>query len=236
MSPADFGLFAVVVVAALAQATTGIGFALIVAPVAAFLQPSLLPGALILLMIPLNAWVFWRERGAIDRHGIAWISGGRIVGALVAIWILAVLSVRALNLLIGASTLFAVAASVLAPRFRPDRGAFVTAGLVTGVTETATGIGGPPLALVFQHRTPAELRANVALCFLIGEVMSVALLVPAGLMGRDQVLAAALLLPAVLLGVAAASPLHARVQPRALRILVLAFAALSSLFIIARAL
>jgi hypothetical protein len=40
----------------------GVGFALIVAPIAAIIRPDLLPGAILILMLPLNAFVAWRER------------------------------------------------------------------------------------------------------------------------------------------------------------------------------
>ena len=40
--------------------------------------------------------------------------------------------------------------------------AFLAAGLITGITETATGIGGPPLALTLQHRPVSEMRATIA--------------------------------------------------------------------------
>ena len=40
----------------------GVGFALVVAPVAAIIQPDLLPGAILVLMLPLNAFVACQER------------------------------------------------------------------------------------------------------------------------------------------------------------------------------
>ena len=43
-----------VVVAGFVQGSTGVGFALIVAPVIGLLAPALLPGALLLVMLPLN--------------------------------------------------------------------------------------------------------------------------------------------------------------------------------------
>ncbi len=236
MTGVDVLLALTVVIASLVQATTGIGFALIVAPVWAILRPELLPGALLILMIPLNAWVAWNERGHIDRHGVGWITAGRVGGAIVALWVLANVSLRGLSLLIGISTLAAVAASLLAPKFRPNRTAFATAGAVTGVTETATGIGGPPLALVFQHEPPSSLRANVALCFLIGELLSIAMLVPTGLISGAQVWAAFVSLPLLIAGILLSLPLRSRLDHRTLRIAVLAFAAASSVWIVARAL
>ena len=235
MTAVDGVLFGIVVIAALVQATIGVGFALIMVPVAAVARPDMLPGAVILLMIPLNAWVAWRERGALDAFGTSWITAGRVAGALAGLWVLRVVSARGLDLLIGGSTLLAVAASVLVPRFRPDRGAFVTAGVVTGITETTTGIGGPPLALVFQHQTPSALRANVAMCFLIGEILSVMLLVAVGSLGALQVRAALILLPGMGLGILCSGPARQRLDPGMLRRLVLVFAAVSAVWIILKA-
>ena len=55
-----------VAVAALIQGAIGVGFALIVAPIAAVLRPDLLPGSILLLMLPMNAYVAWRERAFFD--------------------------------------------------------------------------------------------------------------------------------------------------------------------------
>ena len=232
MTTLDVAIFAVAAIAALVQATIGVGFALILAPVAAILRPELLPGTLILLAMPLNAWVAARERQALTSAGMSWITAGRMLGTFAGLALLAAMSRRGLNDLIGVATILAVVASVLAPRFDPSRTAYATAGLVTGITETATGIGGPPLTLVFQHQPPATLRANVALCFLIGEVLSMGFLVASGIIGLSQARNAALLMPAVGLGLWLSSPLRGRVDAKQLRKLVLAFAVLSSLILL----
>ena len=39
-----------------------------------------------------------------------------------------------------------------------------------------TSIGGPPMALVYQHRTGPELRATLALFFVFGSSLSILLL------------------------------------------------------------
>ena len=67
--------------AAFVQGSTGVGFALIVAPVIGLLKPELLPVCVLVLMLPLNLYVVWRERAAVDRVGASWITGGRIVGS-----------------------------------------------------------------------------------------------------------------------------------------------------------
>jgi hypothetical protein len=46
-----------------------------------------------------------------------------------------------LNLVVGATTVLAAVATKLAPKFTPSPTAYLGAGPITGVTETATGIG-----------------------------------------------------------------------------------------------
>ena len=49
-----------------------------------------------------------------------------------------------------------------------NRGLAAVAGLVSGVAGTATSIGGPPLAMLYQHRHPQVLRPTLAVFFLLG--------------------------------------------------------------------
>jgi uncharacterized membrane protein YfcA len=225
-------LGATVGIAAFVQGAIGIGFALIVAPVLGLVRPDLLPVCLLLLMLPLNLHVAWRERRAIDRAGVGWITAGRLVGTLGGLWVLTALSAASLNLLIGVATMAAALAALAAPAFAPKAGSCVAAGLVTGVTETATGVGGPPLALLYQHRPAANLRATIAVCFFVGEVVSLALLAAAGRLGLDQVLAAALFLPAVAAGSLASRVVHQKLDGGVLRIGVLLFALVSGAFLL----
>ena len=138
-------------------------------------------------------------------------------------------------MLIGASTIAAALATMLMPAFQPTRVAFVAAGLVTGVTETATGIGGPPLALVYQHHPVAVMRSTIALCFLVGQLISLAFLWQAGRLGAAQWAGAALLLPALCLGTLLSRLAHRRVSDRGLRIFVIGFSIVSGVVLLARA-
>lgn len=66
------------------QGSTGLGFALLVAPVVGLFEPALLPVMLLVLMIPLNTYVAWRERSSLDRFGAGWITAGRVAGSAAA--------------------------------------------------------------------------------------------------------------------------------------------------------
>lgn len=219
-------------IAAFIQGAVGIGFALIVAPVMGLLRPDLLPVALLILMLPLNAYVGLRERDAIDWRGVGWVSLGRLPGTLAGLGILVVVSANGLNQLIGVSTILAVLAGIFAPVFHPGRVACATVGVVTGVTETASGVGGPPLALLYQHRPGPVLRATIALCFLVGEIISLMLLALAGQFQPHQWLWALALLPALAAGSVASRLVHHRLDARRMRIGVLSFALISGIVLL----
>lgn len=237
MSPWSVALLGTtVLVAAFVQGSTGLGFALIAAPVIGILQPLLLPVFLLIQMIPLNAYVAWRERHALDRVGATWVSAGRVVGTFGGLWILLVVSASRLSLLIGVCTVAAALATLLAPPFHPGRRALLAAGLVTGVTETATGVGGPPLALVYQHRPAAVLRSTVAACFLVGEVVSLAILALSGRADAGQLRTALLLLPAVGAGALLSRLVHHRLDGALMRVVVLGFALVSGTVVTVQAL
>lgn len=235
MTTVDFLLIAgTVLIAAFVQGTSGVGFALIAAPVVGMLQPVLLPVVLLALMIPLNSYVAWRERGQVDRWGAGWVSAGRIAGTAGGLAVLVAVPTSQLNLLIGGSTVLAALVSLAAPSFRPNRSALLAAGAVTGVTETATGVGGPPLALVYQHNPPPVLRSTVAVCFLVGEIASLGILLAAGKMHADQLLAALLLLPALGIGALLSKLVHHRMNAARMRFAVLAFALVSGVALLVK--
>lgn len=221
-----------VMVAALVQGAIGVGFALIVAPIAAIVRPDLLPVSIIILMVPLNAYVAWRERAHFDLPSASWITLGRFAGTFAGLWILIVVARPTLNIIVGVTTILAAAATKLAPKFAPNRTAYVSAGIITGITETATGIGGPPFALVYQHHPAPMLRATIALCFLIGEFFSLAFLAVEGRVGLDQLDGALVLVPPLALGLFVSGSLHNKLSPARLRDALLLFAAVSGLVLI----
>ncbi|MFG2603499.1 sulfite exporter TauE/SafE family protein [Streptomyces sp. NPDC048514] len=222
-----------VAAAAFVQGASGLGFALIVAPVAGLIDPGLLPVFVLTAMIPLNVYVAWRERHSLDLRGARWITAARLVATPAGLALLWVIPEGDLGTVVGAATVVAAVVSLVTPSFAPGPGAYLGAGVVTGLTETATGVGGPPLALVYQHRPPGELRATVAVCFLVGEVASLCLLFVTGRGRAADMGWAVMLLPALAAGAGLSRLVHQRVDAKKLRAFVLAFALVSGVVLMA---
>jgi uncharacterized membrane protein YfcA len=218
---------AAVAAGALLQGSIGVGFALVLSPVLVLLAPDLVPSCVLILMLPLNAYVAWREWSSVDREGVTWITVGRGAGALCGLVVLAALPATALRIFIGVVTIATAFASLLGGNFVVGRNAFMAAGVITGITETATGIGGPPLALVYQHHPGPVLRSTIAVCFFIGEVMSLVLLAATRRLHMGQIEAAVWLLPALGLGALISQALHRKLDGRKLRVAMLGFAVIS---------
>lgn len=236
LTPTAFLLIGLAVfISAFAQGCSGMGFAMLSAPIVTLFAPGLIPVMLLVLMIPLNAYVGWRERAAIDWRGVKLISIGRFAGTFLGLWILLVVNLHQLSLLIGWSTLIAAVVALLSPSFDLGRAGLGLVGLITGVTETSTGVGGPPLALAYQHKSGAVLRSTVALCFLVGEVISLIVLMIGGKVGPDTLLVSVQMLPFLVLGSYASKFVHHRLDGPLLRYLVLGFSSISGIVVILQA-
>jgi uncharacterized protein len=109
-------------------------------------------------------------------------------------------------------------------------------GALSGVMGTASSIGGPPVALLYQHHPGAVLRSTTAALFVVGTVLSAAALAVAGEVTGAQVALALALMPAIAGGLALARALHRVVDAAWLRPAVLAVAAVAGVATLLRGL
>src|SRR3546814_18381487 len=108
----------------------------------------------------------------------------------------------------------------------------LVAGVVSGVTGTAAGIGGPPLALLYQHRPGSTIRSTLAAAFLVGTALSLATLAVAGEVGASQVLLGLGLAPLVVVGSVTGRRFHDWLDQGWLRPGVLVFAAAAAVTVL----
>lgn len=218
----------IVYVGAAVQGSLGIGLGMISSAVLALVDTAFVPVAIVLLVIPLSGAVAWADRAHIDGRGLGLTLAGRLPGVVAGALVAASLSDRLLALLVAGTVLVSVGASLSTGRFRPQAGALAVAGLASGFMGTATGVGGPPIALVYQHSDPATMRSTISAFFSIGAVMSALALAVAGEVGTRQLELTALLLPSVALGVVTARLVRHRLRARLVRPAVLVLCTVSA--------
>lgn len=217
-------------VAACLQATTGLGFALLLSPVLfAYLPPT---GAIVTvtaLGLALNLLVLLAER---RRPSVAWAQVAPILAAAVpgivsGVFLLQAVPKPALQIGVGLAIIVATllrlraGPSAAGPSRVPMR---LTVGFLTGVLTTSAGISGPPLALWLSRRglPPSELRDTLSVMFLvIGAIAGLALVPVLRRAQLDPPLLAAALI-CVIAGHALGSRAFARLSARPYQPLLLA--------------
>ena len=189
----------VVAIGSATQASIGIGLGLLAAPILTLIDPGFIPGAISVCVLPLSVGMTLRERDHIDR-GILRAVAGRFVGVVAGAVMLSRAGHGVIAIVVGASVLVAVIGSASGLTFRPTRRNLLIAGTASGVSGTVAAIGGPPMALTYQHSDPRTLRASLAAFNTIGSTMTIPSLVIAGVLGVREMQLAAVLVPGVIAG------------------------------------
>jgi uncharacterized membrane protein YfcA len=190
----------VVGIAAVVQGAVGFGLVLIAAPVATMLDPRLVPGPMLVIALALTVVMTVREWAGLDVWAVGWATVGRIPGSIVGAWLLAQLDAAALELVVAGAVLLGVAMTASQVRIAITRGSLLGAGFLAGVMGTTTAIGGPPIAIVYQHEAGLTLRGTLSGFFLIGCLVSMGALALVGRFGWTDVRLGIGLLPATLAG------------------------------------
>lgn len=222
----------IVFIGALVQGTVGIGLGMLGAPLLALVDPAFVPVGILLPVVPLSLTMAWRERHHVDRRGILPAIAGRIPGTVLGAWVVARAEGSVLTLMIGLVVLAAVGLSLAGVRFAPTPRNLAVAGLASGFTGTAAGIGGPPMALTYQHGNPATIRSTLAVYFFVGLTLSFASLVISGAVDRRQVELGLLLVPGSVMGAFVAPHFAKRVAAGRVRLAVLVLCAVSAVLLI----
>lgn len=125
---------------------------------------------------------------------------GRLPATVAGVLIVAAVPARVLQGLVGAIVLLMVVISAIRLTIPRTRLTLVGAGALTGLTGTASGIGGPPIAIVLADDPPPRARATMGLVFLVGVLVGLAGLAAAGSVTPDAVGGGLVLLPAAVVG------------------------------------
>ncbi|MCB9602286.1 MAG: sulfite exporter TauE/SafE family protein [Sandaracinus sp.] len=222
--------------AALVQGTLGFGFAIVSVPVLVLIDPRLAPVPQLLVQLPLCAYLYWRERRDAEWRGVLWVTVGGVPGTAIGVWLLAVATGAALDLLNGVLVLGGVAALAFGLRLRRNVATESFAGVLSGISSTVSAMGGPPVALLYEGARGPTVRATLSLIFLLGVILSILgrMFADDGMASRDLALTALACAP-VAFGLWASRFLTGRVEGRPMRLGILGLSALSGLGLVGRA-
>jgi uncharacterized membrane protein YfcA len=223
-----------VLVGAFVQAVVGLGVGLVTAPLIAVIEPSLMPSLPLWFGMLVSGLSMAAERHHVDWRAIGWALPARIPGTVLGVWLVLVFSTRQLGIAVAVMVLVAVALSLRTVSVPVTRTSLVLAGFTSGTTGTATSIGGPPMALLFQHRPAAEVRATLAVFFFGGTVLSAAGLAIGGAVPVESLVVLALVAPMLLAGLLLGFWVRGRVPRERFRLAVLGVCAASAVVLLVR--
>jgi hypothetical protein len=237
LSATELILVAVAVaIGALVQGSVGFGFALVSAPVIALVEPGALPATVLLLSVPLNVAVAWQERAHADLTGFHHLIGGLVVGTGGGTVIMATMSTASLSAVFGGAIIAMAGLSAIRPaREHHGHPVRMAAGVASGLINTVSGTGGPPIALLYHRRPGPQLRSTLAMAFLVALALALTGLVIAGRLRWEHFVVALALVPALATGLVVSRVVARFLDRRWLQPAVLTFAAASGLAALLRA-
>lgn len=218
------------------QGSVGFGANLLAVPVLALVEPRALPATLTMWVLPLAVAMAVKERHGIDRPGALLIVAWRIPGTIVGALTVAAVSADAISALAGGAVLAAVAVTASGVAVPVNRATTAAAGLASGAMGTATSIGGPPVALLYQRREGPVLRSTLAVTFVAGLLISLLGQTAVGAVSGWHVLVALSLVPGTVAGLGIAHALAGRLDGPWLRPTVLTLAGITGLVALVRGL
>ncbi len=214
-----------VLVAAMVQAVSGFGFALLSVPLmtlAVDAHTAVIVSTLTGVVV--TSSLAWRLREHADMVLVRRFALAAYAGMPLGLAVFLLVSEQMLLRLLGTSVAVAVVLLVagidLSGR---GRGVELGAGFVSGVLSTSVSTNGPPIVFALQaRRLGADVfRGTITMVFAVSNLGAVAAFLLAGEVTPDGVRASALSVPALLVGQALGRPLRPRVQGERFRWMVL---------------
>lgn len=223
---------AAVILGSILQASVGYGFALVTVPILFALEPSLVPAPLIIASLFLMAWVAYKNRFSLHGHSVWSALMGLALGAPLGAMLLNTVSTSTLTLLICLLVSTGLALSmrgITAPVTRTNQ---FLAGFASNVFGTSTGIGGVPMALLYQKEAGARIRAVLSTVFFAGSVMSLMALGATSQLAIEDLYLGLAIVPGVIIGTIAGEWLAPMLDQGYSRVAILALSACSMIYLV----
>ncbi len=227
-------VWGIIGVAALVHGAVGLGLGLVAVPVLLQVDAAFVPGPVLCCTLILTIVMVLRERRSVDFFGLKWSAAGRVIGTAIASYLLVSLPQDLIVILSAILILLAVGLSLTPLDVAMTRGALLSAGTLSGIMSTLASVGGPPIALLYQHERGPRLRATLSGFFILGSIISLVGLAVVGRYGLVELKATMVLLPAVGLGYAVSCRMLSVLDRGYTRLAVLLVSAASSVVLLVR--
>jgi uncharacterized membrane protein YfcA len=201
-SSLDFYLIVLILIifGAITQSAIGIGFG-IPAGILVLLEPSMVPSCIILMgsfLALSNAMLSYKDIIKVD---LIYSYTGRVIGSILAMpLIFLTLGTDYYLIIFGVLLLIATYLSAKKWNIVATKKNITIAGTASGLMGTLTGIGGPPMAIVYQNSSAIKVVATLNMFFGIGALFSVLLFIYYDLINLPEVMKSIYLTPGLIIG------------------------------------
>lgn len=189
-----------VVVASLVQTSTGMGFAMIAAPLLALVCLEFVPGPMLFVNLFLSLFMLGDGRSQVVKREIVTLCPTILIGTLIGAAILIRLPGESLAILFASLVLVAVAISLFAKAQPLTTRNLSMCGVAVGVMGSTSGIPGAPLVIMYQNEPLEKTRPTMALVFTFSYITSLVALSYAGAFNFRLAMDGLMLLPGLLIG------------------------------------
>ncbi len=192
---------AIVFFASVVQASLGMGYGLTAAPLLALVDPAFVPVPTILIGMITSTMGARSEWSNINWPEVRCAIAGRVAGAMGAGLLLSVIvDTRVSMMIFGVGVGLAVLLSAFNRTLAKTPVSLTAMGGVSGLMGTITGVGAPPLALVYQGSYAGDARPTLAAIFAVGCFVSVVVLALIGRLGVSELIICAFMIPPMVAG------------------------------------
>ena len=223
-----------VIAGSVVQVASGVGGGFIIVPLLALIDVGLIPAPLIFASLSLSTLMAWREWHAVDHTNTGYIFTGLTLGSVLGGWLLASIPGDRLGLVFGSVILLAIVVTLLGRRIPLNGATGTVTGIVSGAMGTSSGIGAPPLALLYQDQSGAKIRATLAVLYTGASLIILVILFGYGKFGLNEARDGLLLVPGFVLGYWLANRWTPHVDQGHARVAVLTVSAAAAIFLIIR--
>lgn len=225
-----------IILASAVQASAGLGFVMVAAPLIGLVNLAYLPGPILFANFFLSFSMLLRDGRSLALEEVGPLGIGLIAGTVLGALLLTLIPAESLGVLFGVVILGAVALSLFAPQVALTGRNVLLGATGGGFTGIVAGMHAPPLVMLYQREKPEKIRATFAVVFVFGCLLALSALHLAGRFGEHEVRLGASLLPGIAIGYAFGRIAAGKVSQHAARAAMLTISAIGGMMLLVKSL